>query len=121
MSKSAFRTNSNEKLSSSKARPSEALIQQILCSYGDQCYEDSTTIKPACHEYASLLHDKQDLFTKRGGALHYLVKLKQLYATHKQHRMDLVTSTEFFVLAHEWYEILETVNEVEELSRLKFE
>ncbi|KAK6035328.1 hypothetical protein COOONC_27167 [Cooperia oncophora] len=57
---------------------------------------------------------------KEGERFTFLVKLKQLHATHKQLRAELVANTEFFVLAHEWYEILVTVDEVDELSRLEF-
>ncbi|KAK5971944.1 hypothetical protein GCK32_015327 [Trichostrongylus colubriformis] len=105
---------------SSRARPSEELIQQRIVNYGNECYDTVSIVQQARYEYSALMQDKYDLFNKRGGAFHYLVKLKQMHGTHKRKREEVTTATELFVLAHEWYEILVTVGEVEELSRLDF-
>ncbi|XGW23022.1 hypothetical protein V3C99_005343, partial [Haemonchus contortus] len=105
---------------SSHARPSEGLIQERIRYYGNKCYEANQMIQQARYEYAALRSDKEHLFNRRGGAFHYLVKLRQLAASHRQQRKELVTFTELFVLSHEWYEILVTADEVEELSRLEF-
>ncbi|KAK5984356.1 hypothetical protein GCK32_006032 [Trichostrongylus colubriformis] len=88
---------------SSQARPSEQLIQHRLRYYGTQCHDASSMILQARYEYASLMRDKLNLFTKRGAV-----------------SLSCETQTKFFVLAHEWYEILVTVNEVDELSRVEF-
>ncbi|KAK5977104.1 hypothetical protein GCK32_013845 [Trichostrongylus colubriformis] len=39
---------------------------------------------------------------QKRGAFHYLLKLKQLSATHRQQREQIVSDTELFVLGHEW-------------------
>ncbi|VDP04769.1 unnamed protein product [Heligmosomoides polygyrus] len=104
----------------SRARPTEPTFQERLRFYGVKCHEAVTTIRQARHEFAALMQDKRDLFTRRGGAFHYLVKIRKLHSTHSQRRSVLVTATEFFVMSHEWYEILVAADEAEESSRLDF-
>ncbi|KAK6018375.1 hypothetical protein OSTOST_16045 [Ostertagia ostertagi] len=105
---------------SSQARPTEELVQQRIRYYGTKCHEARMTLQQARYEYAAIMTDKQELLNRRGGAFHYLVKLKQLSATHRHQREEIVSATELFVLGHEWYEILVTAGEVDELARLEF-
>ncbi|VDP09437.1 unnamed protein product, partial [Heligmosomoides polygyrus] len=91
----------------STARPTEPVIQQRLRFYGEKCHEACSIIRQARYEYASLMHNKKDLYDRRGGAYHYLVTVKQLYATHKQQRTDLATAAECFALVHDWMQRVE--------------
>ncbi|PIO69879.1 hypothetical protein TELCIR_08288 [Teladorsagia circumcincta] len=105
---------------SSQARPTEGLVQQRIRCYGTRCHEARMTLQQARYEYAAIMTDKQELLNRRGGAFHYLVKLKQLSAAHRHQREEIVSATELFVLGHEWYEILVAAGEVDELARLEF-
>ncbi|KAK5964181.1 hypothetical protein GCK32_020221, partial [Trichostrongylus colubriformis] len=99
-------------------RPSEKLIQGKLKHYGDKCYDINDILNDYQNEFISLMADRDTILKRRGGALHFYLKLKLLYKGHAQYRKECTSDLDNFVLAHEWYEILVAADEVEELARL---
>ncbi|KAK6013021.1 zinc knuckle [Ostertagia ostertagi] len=77
-------------------------------------------IQQARYEFVNLMAGKEDLLNRRGGPLHFLVKMQQLHSKHEYKKREILADVENFVLAHEWYEILVAADEVEELTRLDF-
>ncbi|KAK5976260.1 hypothetical protein GCK32_010722 [Trichostrongylus colubriformis] len=101
-------------------RPSEKLIQGKLKYYGDKCYDINDILNDYQNEFINLMADRDTILKRRGGALHFYLKLKLLYKEHEQYRKECTSDLDNFVLAHEWYEILVAADEVEELARLDF-
>ncbi|KAK5979146.1 hypothetical protein GCK32_014535 [Trichostrongylus colubriformis] len=73
------------------------MIQQRIRHYGTRCHEARRTLEQARYEYAAIMTDRQELLNRRGEAFHYLVKLKQLSATRRQQKEEIVSNTELFV------------------------
>ncbi|VDO89916.1 unnamed protein product [Heligmosomoides polygyrus] len=101
---------------SSRSRPTEAMIQQRIRQYGDACFDAEDTIRQARYQYGNPRQDRPDICNRRGGVYHYLVMLRQLNIKHREQKKDLISTMELFKLANEWYEILVTVGDVDEMK-----
>ncbi|VDL82326.1 unnamed protein product [Nippostrongylus brasiliensis] len=102
------------------ARPSEELIQHRLKTYGTKCYEAAKVTEEAMNEYVNLMACRDDYYNRRGGALQFYLKLKQLHKEHELHVHELKNNAELFMMSHDWYEILVVADEAQELDRLAF-
>ncbi|XGW34830.1 hypothetical protein V3C99_018679 [Haemonchus contortus] len=86
----------------------------------DKCYESDDVLEGGEQQFVNLEADKDTtIINRRGRALHFSMKLKQLHKGHEHHKEELTIHLSNSVLAHEWYEVLVAANEMEDLTRLE--